>query len=595
VNAPRLFMAGATRALAAADTQVAAPANAGRVVRSRVLGRGATPLAALVCAWLALVFLTNPSGAFPLNDDWSYSRAVETLVDDGRLEFTSWTSMTLIAQVLWGALFCLPFGFSFLALRLSTVVLGAVGLIAAYGVLRELGTGRRVALLGAAAVGVNPLYFSLSLTFMTDVPFSVLAMLSILFLVRSLRTDAWADRAVGFTLAGAAVLIRQPGIVIPIAFAIAVAIRYGLRRKTLIDAFLPAGALMGVVLLYQPIARATIGLPQGFIGAHGILDGIRSSASEGFLSVPRAIGDRLWLQLIYLGLFVLPVAVVMVTDVWQRTQWERRRQHIAIGFMVVAALGGVVVWRGELMPLSGNVLFDLGLGPVLLRDTYLLGLPHGPTAPEVFWVAITAAAVLGSASLVASVWLVVKRAIAAREAPGSDRDVRMLFVVTVGVVYAAGVALATSSPQYAFFDRYVVFLLLPAIAIVCRAAPMPQGRRSAALSAGVVLVSLFGLFSVAGTHDYLAWNRARWQAVGDLARDGVPQTKINGGFEFNAWYGYDPRHPTATSRPWWIRENEYVVAFGPIDRYVKMRSYRYWRWLPFGHGAVFVLRRTREP
>ncbi|HLA86644.1 MAG TPA: hypothetical protein VJL10_01350, partial [Anaerolineales bacterium] len=60
--------------------------------------------------WLLLVLFVNPVGKFPLNDDWSYARAVQSLVEHGHLELTGFTSMPLIAQALWGALFCLPFG-----------------------------------------------------------------------------------------------------------------------------------------------------------------------------------------------------------------------------------------------------------------------------------------------------------------------------------------------------------------------------------------------------------------------------------------------------------------------------------------------------
>jgi hypothetical protein len=49
-------------------------------------------------------------------DDWSYARAVQSLIQNGRLELTGFTSMPLIAHVFWGALFCFPFGFSFTAL-----------------------------------------------------------------------------------------------------------------------------------------------------------------------------------------------------------------------------------------------------------------------------------------------------------------------------------------------------------------------------------------------------------------------------------------------------------------------------------------------
>jgi putative effector of murein hydrolase LrgA (UPF0299 family) len=566
-----------------------APAFGRALMRSQHAG-----IAAVLCGWLLLVLVANPSGEFPLNDDWSYSKAVENLVVHGRLAFTDFTSMTLVAQVLWGALFSLPFGFSFLALRVSTVVLGAVGVAAAYALLRELDVGRPLSLLGAAVIGLNPLYFSLSLSFMTDVPFTVTALLSILFLTRSFRTGASLDVIAGFAFATIVVLVRQPGIVVPIAYAIAFFVKWGPTRKTLTRAIIPAAAVLSVVLLYPVVVKATVGLPANFIGAHGLVDGIRTSAAHDALSVPRAILDRLWVQLIYVGLFVFPLAPPAATAFWRRLQARPgRRQLIALSALL-AVIGAILVGRGELMPLSGNVLFDFGLGPLLLRDTYLLGLTHFPTAPQAFWAAVTAVAALGAATIVACLWEARRTVFAARLKDPGRRDVRLTFVVLVGLVYAAGVAVSTVSPQYSFFDRYVVFLLVPAVVVVARAAPVPDRLGNWPLAAAIVLVCIYGVFSVTQTHDYLAWNRARWQALGDLTRQGIPPVKIDGGFEFNAWYGYDPAAPPTTAGGTWRRNgDEYVIALGPLPSYVQMRSYPFQRWLPLRRDAITVMRKQR--
>jgi hypothetical protein len=71
--------------------------------------------------------LVNPTGNFPILDDWSYGRSVKTLVEQGTLQYDGWNAPTLFFQVLYGALFCLPFGFSFEALRISTLVAGLAG------------------------------------------------------------------------------------------------------------------------------------------------------------------------------------------------------------------------------------------------------------------------------------------------------------------------------------------------------------------------------------------------------------------------------------------------------------------------------------
>ena len=55
------------------------------------------------------------------------------------------------------------------------------------------------------------------------------------------------------------------------------------------------------------------------------------------------------------------------------------------------------------------------------------------------------------------------------------------------------------------------------------------------------LVASYGLFSVASTDDYFAWNRARWQALTYLLDEvRVSPMEVCGGFEFNGWYNYDP-------------------------------------------------------
>jgi len=92
----------------------------------------------LFTAWCIMLLVTNPTGNFPLNDDWMYARTVHYLVDEHTYKITDEYSPVLVAQVFWGALFCLPFGFSFIALRISGVVLGLLGILFLYLLLNKL-------------------------------------------------------------------------------------------------------------------------------------------------------------------------------------------------------------------------------------------------------------------------------------------------------------------------------------------------------------------------------------------------------------------------------------------------------------------------
>ena len=176
-------------------------------------------LLSLTLIWTGMWLLSGPSGDFPLNDDWVYALSVRSILETGRFSLPSPASANVITQAYWGALFCLPFGFSFMALRVSTFALGAVGVLSVYLLLRELGATRRIAVVGALSLAVNPVYLELSVTFMTDVPFISLFAASLWLYVRGVRRDSGVTIAAAFAVALAAMLVRQFALALPVAMA----------------------------------------------------------------------------------------------------------------------------------------------------------------------------------------------------------------------------------------------------------------------------------------------------------------------------------------------------------------------------------------
>lgn len=120
-----------------------------------------------------------------------------------------------------------------------------------------------------------------------------------------------------------------------------------------------------------------------------------------------------------------------------------------------------------------------------------------------------------------------------------------------------------------------------------------------------------GGFTTCATHDYLARNRVRWQALNDLVtEDGISPSSISGGFEFNGWYlgnrletcSPDWQGLTAANSGWtaftclWDTEannasGAYEVAFAPQKGFTVEKTYPFQRWLPWQKGSLYVLRR----
>ena len=72
---------------------------------------------------LLTVLLVPPAGDFPLNDDWIYAQAVQGILEDGHFSGHPYSTALLGVQAYWGALFCAVFGFCFVVLRCSTLLL----------------------------------------------------------------------------------------------------------------------------------------------------------------------------------------------------------------------------------------------------------------------------------------------------------------------------------------------------------------------------------------------------------------------------------------------------------------------------------------
>src|SRR5215218_6973209 len=144
--------------------------------------RGA--LVGMTGVMLAMTWLASALVEVPLIDDWTYAWSVEHFLQTGELRMLEWSAHYPLAQILWGALFSRLLGFSFAVLRLSTLVLAWAGLLALYGTLRELGIRPLLASLGTLLLWCNPVFFVLSHSFMTDVPFVSLMNAELLGYVR---------------------------------------------------------------------------------------------------------------------------------------------------------------------------------------------------------------------------------------------------------------------------------------------------------------------------------------------------------------------------------------------------------------------------
>jgi 4-amino-4-deoxy-L-arabinose transferase-like glycosyltransferase len=537
----------------------------------------------IVAVWIVVALLIDPRGEFPLNDDWAYSAAVKTLLGGGGIRIPGWAGPNLIAQIFWGAIFCLPFGFSFTALRISTLALGLIGVLAVYGLLREGDADHGTALFGALLLAFNPLYLVLSYTFMSDVPFTAVSVLSFYFLVRGMRKSSGAEMVAGLLLACVALLIRQTGLAIFMGFSVAYLAKYGLRLQKVLVAAVSLASGFAVQILWHHFLESRHSLPAAYGSQSTLVLSPRSYVSWHAIK-PFAAG--LVILSVYVGLFLFP----LILWIGPRKVKALCRPRLVSLMTVVYAVMGAYMLRHMRMPILRNILYDLGLGPALLQG----GSPSLPTAGKGFWAVVTFAGFLGSVVLVGATLRAIGKTRKFLPMPEGKTELLVILLAS-GLIYLVPISILTFTGGA--WDRYVLFLVPLGIVILFLLA-RDAGRAKAGsliISLAVASLILYGAFSIAGTHDYLSWNRARWQALNNLETEQrIGPDEIDGGFEFNAWYLYDPNYRASPGKSWYfVARDDFMIAFEPVPGFTEMKRYPFQRWLPPGKGNILVLRRTQ--
>jgi hypothetical protein len=480
--------------------------------------------------------LVRPAGDYPLNDDWLYARATKIFAETGHVHIDNYAAPSAVGQILFSAPFVKVFGFSHSLLRALTMALALGGLWA----LDAIAAACEVTLFArwvlALAVVINPLYLYLSTTYMTELYGWVPAMGSAAIWFRARRVQPSNGPLVGLAdaiavgaLAGAAFWCRQfaalvfPALLVSGLWPI-VRLREWRRLRESAPMLLAASALFALIVrAWFAWARAT-----GNSGA-----AFADPAARLFRLEPSMTLFEAGSMVVYLTAFLAPALLWLA---WPpRPRWGAlagTAALVALAFLarrLCQTLGGPDNGAEHVhqhFPYVGNVLYNAGIGPVTMQESYYSGAarPHwSPLAWRSIECAIFAALVL---------WLPFFQGAIESRAPRSRE------LVLFGAALAALNFFAFSQAfQLESFDRYYLASFLGFALAIAPFVAAPKGRARAALSAAAALALL--AFGVAGVHDEFRWNDARWMLVNRARAAGVDPSNLQAGYEPAGWLSYD--------------------------------------------------------
>jgi hypothetical protein len=522
------------------------------------------------------IFLVNPIGDFPLNDDWAYSQSVWSLYQHGELTMNNWPAMTLVAQVVWGTLFCKVFGLSFLSLRISTLLTGLFGIITYHKLAERFSLNKHVTAFSTLVIFFNPLFFSLSFTFMTDVHFLSFMLFSIYFFFKYLDKEKTTFLLLATLFSVVSTMIRQPGIIIPLAFALTLLQkRKDIRRIFIV--IIPFTITLGFLLLHSLWLNKIVENPVKVAGINELIGSLISIDLYQILV-------RISKTFLYAGLFLLPLLMLYWKNIKNNFIKAKLKATIIIIPVVILLLIGGVHYP------ANNILYNLGLGPKVLKDSYW-NMNLSPHINDQVWIVfMKILSVSGAVMLLLALSPKIrpnKNEFQDQNSPAIDQAKVFLFFIIAGYI----ILLLISS---SYFDRYVIPLLCFASLLIISKKIDYSGFQKY-LATGFLAVMI--LFSIAATHDYLSWNRARWKAANFLLNElKISPEEIDGGFEFNGWFNAGPCNPhDRKGKSWWfVTDDEYVISFGAVDGYNKIGSFYYSQRLSFNQDSIYILKRPEK-
>jgi 4-amino-4-deoxy-L-arabinose transferase-like glycosyltransferase len=550
------------------------------------------PTLFLVLIWSFIIWFIGPSGEFMTNDDWSFVKALQVVSCDGYVPATGWGDggPSLLTHLLWGLTFTKIFGFSVTVLRVSVLVIAVLGSIALMALLKRTGASSGLAFWGALTLIANPLFLSQSFTFMTDITLVAIMIFSAMFITEGIDRQSRRLVAVGLVFALAALLTRQIAIAIPVSVILISFIHPKAKQMGQFRIFIMTVLISIIPWIAFEIALKKLGSTA--LTDHEVIHRMISAPLElGFLGYLRLLFDRLAIGIGYVSVLVSPVVALSFRELYSKKVFRIYIKALTVFFILLQT--GIMTGVFNLpVAFHRNIIIDFGIGPLLLKDTYLLDIPRVWKIPPslyyclAYWSAINAfaIAILAYPSISKILFRANRRDI-------DESSSVTAFSLVLAIIYS-GIILFTG-----YHDRYLipicVFIIIWIVSEKSLSFNLVFWRRSAIPA--FISITIMALFSIGGVHDLVRTKLALKQAQDYVVKDlGVPPCSVDGGFEFN---GYNCYNKGYVSKPglswWWVDREDYLLTLGPLPGFTVEKIFPFQRIFPT-NCAVYVLKNNNQ-
>lgn len=522
---------------------------------------------------------------------------MEIYLSDGIIKSSPWGEAFFLPQMIWGIIFTKIFGFSFTILRLSQILITILGIFIFYKILSKLTECKYLIFLGSFCLLFNPIVFSQTNTFQTDIPLMVLSLFSFHYYLVFLSGNHTYNHILSVIFAVIAILLKQTGIAIAFTYFICNLLFMKKRSFNLLKSSSTLLSLILIIPLYNIISELYNILPS----SHNFM----SSQFFNIITRPE-VEDLKRLSyytvntLLSFGIFISPFSLVcffkyshLAPDLFPKF---RNKLYICLtGFIIIILKN---YYSGTYLPFSGNILYDIGLGPIIMTGIDQNIIPNIPKLGINIWTLISYIGFSGIISFFYLIKIFIKIIKTISISKIKLLKYASTFSCLYSIIYILPFLIVNANIRYT--NVILPFIIIAMISII-ECFKLNNIHLAAKNYCHIKIFStIIAIFSIIATHDYFSFQTTRWKALNDLSNiQLVPAEMIDGGFEFNEYHFsdiYDVWEMTADQtkkgRFWPIVEDQYIVTVVNIDNYSLHKKYNYKRLLPYGNYSINVLKKT---
>lgn len=501
----------------------------------------------LVVAFLLQFLFISPIGEFALNDDWVHTEIMKHWVDSGEFRMNPFSGPTFYVPIMYGAVLTKIFGFSFSMFRISTLVLGILTLILFYKLATEITQKPRMSFYATLLLWCNPIFYSLTFTYMTDIPGLFLIIAGLFsYLLGFKQKNPWCF-LLGSVLAIIGMYTRQTNILILAAAGLfsLTQLKHIKFRHLLWSFGIPLLAGAGI---YYSLHIHHL-LPES-LDTHNILGGKKL-----------ILKNALWwtyYTFMYMGFFALPFAAAWFV---KNIRFWKHKLFTAYSSLSIILMLIIRQVAEQQFPYVSNIFNIYTLGPV---QGTLYGAAT-PMVPSMYWGILTLFVAASSGWVLSVVHTYIKKQFEEKNNKPEYLLYIFAFLFTLPILI------------FISFDRY--FLPLFAILAILIATTLKESE----FSKPILYISLivFMIFNITQTKFYLKLNELRWETTNEIfLTSELPIHAIDGGYEWNGMYSYWSANAAKESgithgpgNSWWIRHlfvnntMEYRIGIETLENY----------------------------